>query len=85
MFLTGMLVVHLMRPAHCHGVPVVCIPEDFETLMDEDVMYKNKSSRSRKYQCLWRVRPQARRIAKAKETNAVRRIHDKEKVVAFKP
>ena len=86
MFLAGMLVVHLVRPAHCHGVPVVCIPEDFETLMDEDVMDKKISPAVAENTNAYGESGLKHVISpKQKEPDAVGRIHYKKQVVALKP
>lgn len=78
--------VHLMRPAYRHGVTVVGVPEDFETLVDEDVVDKKVGPTVAK-----NAYPNGQSgfeyvvAPKQKEPDAVRRIHDKEQVIAFKP
>jgi hypothetical protein len=81
-----MFMVHLVGASHSFGVPVICIPENFEALMDKNIMHRKISNTvCKNAQSQGQTRPEPVVLPQQKESDAYRCIKYEEQVVALPP
>ena len=81
-----MFMMYLMGSSHSSGIPIICVPEYFETLVDKNVVHQKVRGTVSHYSKAYGVAVPKPRVGRDHDKgHANNGIEDEESVITLKP